>query len=90
MIKTEYHADAIYPILPVRFNPIRHTPKILDQLSCDSETWLETVNAFSTEFHSFVGPEEQLKALCQKQSKKWVQGIQLCRKLFSNKRPCPA
>lgn len=65
------------------------TPKILNQLSIDSEIWLETVNAFTTEFHAFVGPEHKLQTLCQKQAKKWVQGIQICRKLFSNKTLCP-
>lgn len=69
---------------------MRRWQLILDQLGLDCEVWLETVNAFSTQFHSFIGPEEKLKVLCQKQAKKWIQGIQLCRKLFSNKRSCPA
>jgi len=66
------------------------TPKLLNQLGLDNETWLETVKAFSSDFHSFIGPEDKLQMLCQKQKKKWLQGIQLCRKLFSNQKPCPA
>ena len=65
------------------------TPKILHQLGLDNETWIQTVKGFSSQFHSFVGPDDQLKALCQKQGKNWVRGIQLCRKLFTHKTFCP-
>ncbi|WP_198264701.1 transposase [sulfur-oxidizing endosymbiont of Gigantopelta aegis] len=58
------------------------TPAILQKLQLNEDTWLETVDGFSKGFHSFVGPEEQLKSLCLKQKRHWVRGINLCRKLF--------
>jgi REP element-mobilizing transposase RayT len=61
------------------------TPGILQKLQVDEQTWMETVQAFSKGFYSYVGPEEQLKSLCQAQKKHWVQGINACRKLFKNK-----
>ncbi|MCK5648903.1 MAG: hypothetical protein KAI22_08500 [Gammaproteobacteria bacterium] len=65
------------------------TPKILHQLGLDEDAWMETVKGFSSEFHCFVGPEDKLQTLCQKQAKKWIRGIQLCRKLFTHKALCP-
>ena len=65
------------------------TPKILTQLEFDEKTWIETVHSFSSDFHTFIGPEEQLQALCQKQKKKWLRGLHLCRKLFKSKNFCP-
>ena len=65
------------------------TPKILHKIGIDEDTWSETVKGFSSEFHCFVGPEDKLQALCQKQAKKWIRGIQLCRKLFTHKTLCP-
>lgn len=67
------------------------TPKILQKLNLDEQTWIETVQNFSTDFHTFVGPEEKLKSLCQKQKKKWLRGIKICRILFrhNNSRPNP-
>ena len=65
------------------------TPGILQKLQLDKQTWLETVQGFSKGFHSFVGPEEQLKSLCQKQKKHWVRGINACRKLFKANLPIP-
>lgn len=65
------------------------TPKILHQLGLDEQTWVETVQGFSCQFHTFVGPEEQLQSLCQKQAKKWLQGIKLCRRLFENPNTSP-
>ena len=41
------------------------TPGILQKLQLDEDSWMETVQGFSKGFHSFVGPEEQLKLLCQ-------------------------
>jgi REP element-mobilizing transposase RayT len=61
------------------------TPGILQKLQVDEQTWMETVQSFSKGFYSYVGPEEQLKSLCQSQKKHWVQGINACRKLFKNK-----
>ncbi|MCK5648456.1 MAG: transposase [Gammaproteobacteria bacterium] len=63
------------------------TPKILHKLGLDEQIWIETVDSFSTAFHSFVGPEDKLKLLCKKQKKKWLRGIHLCRKLFHTKPP---
>ena len=60
------------------------TPSILQKLKLDEHTWMETVQGYSKGFHSFIGPEEQLKALCQKQKKHWVRGINACRKLFKS------
>jgi len=65
------------------------TPKILDQLGLDEESWIETVQSFSSHFHTFIGAEEQLQSLCQKQKKKWLCGINLCRKLFKHNNFCP-
>ena len=65
------------------------TPCILQKLQLDEQTWMETVQGFSKGFHSFVGPEEQLKALCQKQKRHWVRGINACRKLFKSKQLIP-
>jgi len=65
------------------------TPGILQKLQLDEDTWMETVQGFSKGFHSFVGPEEQLKSLCQKQKRHWIQGINACRKLFKSKHPIP-
>ncbi len=65
------------------------TPNILQKLQVDEQIWLETVQGFSKGFHSFVGPEEQLKSLCQKQKRHWVRGINACRKLFKTHLPIP-
>ncbi|MDX2505033.1 MAG: hypothetical protein QNL62_11250 [Gammaproteobacteria bacterium] len=65
------------------------TPKILEQLGLDEERWIETVRSFSSDFHTFIGPEEQLQLLCQKQKKKWLRGLHLCRKLFKLNPFCP-
>ena len=64
-------------------------PKILDQLGLDENSWMETIQAFSSEFHTFIDPEEQLQALCKKQNKKWLRGLNLCRKLFKHNNSCP-
>ena len=66
-----------------------NTPKIVHQLGLDAQTWVDTVQSFSTEFHTFVGPEEQLQSLCQKQKKKWLHGLHLCRRLFKHNNFCP-
>ncbi len=34
-------------------------------------------------FYAFVGPEDKMESICQQQNKKWLTGIQTCRKLFS-------
>ena len=65
------------------------TPQILHKLGLDEQTWVETVQSFSTQFHTFVGPEDKLKLLCQKQNKKWLRGMELCRRLFNHKSLCP-
>ncbi len=65
------------------------TPSILQKLQLDEDTWMETVQGFSKGFYSFVGPEEQLKSLCQKQKRHWVRGINACRKLFKSNHPIP-
>ena len=59
-------------------------PKILDQLGLDENSWMETIEGFSSSFHIFIGPEEQLKTICQKQKKKWLRGLSVCRKLFKH------
>ena len=61
-----------------------HTPSILQKLKLDEGTWIETVQGYSKGFHSFVVPEDQLKALCQKQKRHWIRGINACRKLFKS------
>jgi len=66
-----------------------NTPAILKKLQLDKDTWMETVQGFSKGFYSFVGPEEKLQSLCQKQKRHWVQGINTCRKLFKSKYPSP-
>ncbi len=65
------------------------TPGILQKLQLDEDTWMETVQDFSKGFYSFVGPEKQLKLLCQKQKRHWVRGINACRKLFKSNHPIP-
>ncbi len=65
------------------------TPSILQKLQLDEHSWMETVQGYSKGFHSFIGPEEQLKSLCQKQKRHWVQGISVCRKLFKSNIPTP-
>jgi REP-associated tyrosine transposase len=59
-------------------------PKILQKLGIDSSIWLETVDSFSHHFYGFVGPEDKLETICRQQHKKWLTGIQICRKLFGN------
>ncbi len=66
------------------------TPKILHKLGLDPHSWVETVQGFSSRFHTFIGPEEQLKAVCQKQAKKWLRGVRLCRRLFNSPTSCSA
>jgi len=58
-------------------------PKILHKLGIGTETWLETVGNFTHHFHTYVGPEDKLKTICQQQQKKWLTGVQVCRRLFS-------
>ncbi len=65
------------------------TPGILQKLQLDEQTWMDTVQGFSKGFYSFIGPEQQLKSLCQKQNRHWVRGINICRKLFKLKQPFP-
>ncbi len=65
------------------------TPNILQKLALDEQTWIETVQGFSTDFHTFIGPEDKLQSLCQKQKKHWVRGINVCRKLFKTKQCLP-
>jgi REP element-mobilizing transposase RayT len=65
------------------------TPGILQKLQLDEDTWMATVQGFSKGFHSFVGPEEQLKALCQRQKRHWVRGIKACRQLFKRHHHLP-
>jgi len=65
------------------------TPGILQKLQLDNNTWMETVQGYSKGFHSFVGTEEQLQSLSQKQNKRWIRGISICRKLFKSKHPIP-
>jgi len=70
------------------FIPV-NTPKILDQLGLDEDSWMETIQSFSSNFHTYIGPEEQLQSLCKKQKKKWLRGLTLCRKLFKHNNFCP-
>jgi len=65
------------------------TPGILQKLQLDEQTWMDTLQGFSKGFHSFVGPEQLLKSLCQNQNRRWVKGINVCRKLFKLKQFCP-
>ncbi len=65
------------------------TPRILQKLQLDEQTWMDTIQGFSKGFYSFIGPEQQLKSLCQKQNRHWVRGINACMKLFKLKQPCP-
>lgn len=37
-----------------------NTLGILQKLQLDEQTWIETVQGFTTDFHTFVGPEEKL------------------------------
>ncbi len=66
-----------------------HTPGILQKLELDEHTWMETFYSYSKGFYSFVGPEAQLKTLCQNQKKHWVRGINVCRRLFKNNHSIP-
>jgi REP-associated tyrosine transposase len=62
---------------------VKTEPKILQKLGLDPRTWLETVDSFSHHFYAFVGPEDKMETICHQQNKKWLTGIQTCRKLFS-------
>jgi len=62
-------------------------PKILHKRGIGAETWLETVGNFTHHFYTYVGPEDKLKTICQQQQKKWLTGIQTCRRLFSGTNP---
>jgi len=64
------------------------TPAILKKLNLGEDTWMETVTSFTDQFHTFIGPEETLSAICQKHRKKWLKGISICRKLFTASRLC--
>ena len=63
-------------------------PKILDQLGLDENSWMETIQGFSSSFYTFIGPEEQLETICQKQKKKWLRGLLVCRKIFKHNSLC--
>ena len=60
-------------------------PNIIHKLGIDSETWLETVDSFTDNFYTFIGPIEKLEKICHRQKKKWLSGSNLCRRLFSEK-----
>lgn len=62
-------------------------PKIIEKLGISHDTWLETIGNFSDHFYTFVGPKEILAKICQKQNKKWLGGINLCRNLFHHLNP---
>jgi REP element-mobilizing transposase RayT len=62
-------------------------PEILHKLGIGTEIWLETVGNFTHHFHTYVGPEEKLKTICQQQQKKWLTGIKICRRLFTGTNP---
>ena len=63
-------------------------PKILDQLGLDENSWMKTIHSFSSDFHTFIGSEEQLETICKKQKKKWLRGLLDCRKLFKHNNFC--
>ena len=46
------------------------TPKILHTLGLDEQTWVDTVQGFSSQFYTFIGPEDKINSVCQKQNKK--------------------
>jgi len=59
-------------------------PKLIHKLGINSDTWLETVGNFSNHFYTFIGPNKKLETICQKQNKKWLLGINTCRRLFNH------
>lgn len=61
------------------------TPKILEQLKLDEQTWNNTVHGFSSQFYSVIGAENQIEKFCKKHGNQWIKGINYCRKLFKNK-----
>jgi len=61
--------------------------KILHKLGIGTDTWLETVGNFTHQFRTFVGPKDKLATICEQQQKKWLIGIQTCRRLFSGTNP---
>ena len=76
---------------PIKKGFIPHsTPKILQQLGLDEALWLETVSSFKSKFHSFIGSEQELKAVCKQHDKQWTKGLSLCRRLFSSDHLIPA
>ena len=57
-------------------------PKIINKLGIDSEIWLDSVKEYVKGYHSFVGSESQLKAVCKTLNVKWLAGIGSFRRLF--------
>ncbi len=57
-------------------------PSIIKKLGIDGEIWLNSVKEYNNGYHSFVGSESQLKAICETLNVKWLAGINNCRRLF--------
>ena len=57
-------------------------PKLINKLGIDSEIWLDSVKQYHSGYHSFIGSESQLKAVCENLNVKWLAGISHCRRLF--------
>jgi len=58
-------------------------PPILKRLGLKGRAWLELSQSFETLFHDLVGSPQQLEAIAQARSQRWIQGIRPCRQYFS-------
>ncbi|MFK5984918.1 MAG: hypothetical protein QM479_05790, partial [Pseudomonadota bacterium] len=83
----DWSGRAIRGDSPRGYSIAKSEPKLLNKLGINPAIWLETVDSFSQHFYGFVGPEEKIQSICQQQDKKWLMGIQACRRLFSHNNP---
>ena len=78
-----------YAILSNHSHTVLKINESLAQSWTDEQVMQRWPQGFSSGFHTFIGPEDKLQALCQKQTKHWDRGIKACRKLFKTNRLCP-
>ena len=62
----------------------KYEPKILDKLGFNSEIWFKAVSLYSNSNYTYIGADDQLKAICEDKKQKWVVGAKLCRELYLN------
>jgi len=64
-----------------------HPPPVLTGLlqaaGIEPSIWLRAVEHFGQWFHRAAGHIEQVNSILARQQRKWVQGIQACRDVFT-------